>query len=148
LISGAVAGLVAITPAAGYVDTTGAMIIGLSAGLICYGGILLRKRFKYDDALDVFGVHGVGGTFGAIATGLFATSTVNSAVVNEGVFYGGGLTLLSYQLTAVAVVWAWAFGITFAVIYVMKKVTTIRMSKEEERVGPDIVQHGEVAYDM
>ncbi len=148
LISGAVAGLVAITPAAGYVDTTGAMIIGLSAGVICYGGILLRKRFKYDDALDVFGVHGVGGTFGAIATGLFATSTVNSAVVNEGVFYGGGLTLLSYQLTAVAVVWAWAFGITFAVIYVMKKVTTIRMTKEEERVGPDIVQHGEVAYDM
>jgi Amt family ammonium transporter len=148
LISGAVAGLVAITPAAGYVDTTGAMIIGLSAGVICYGGILLRKRFKYDDALDVFGVHGVGGTFGAIATGLFATSTVNSAVVNEGVFYGGGLTLLSYQLTAVAVVWAWAFGITFAVIYVMKKVTTIRMSKEEERVGADIVQHGEVAYDM
>ncbi len=84
LISGAVAGLVAITPAAGYVDTTGAMIIGLSAGVICYGGILLRKRFKYDDALDVFGVHGVGGTFGAIATGLLATSTVNSAVVNEG----------------------------------------------------------------
>jgi ammonium transporter, Amt family len=148
LISGAVAGLVAITPAAGYVDTTGAMIIGLSAGVICYGGILLRKRFKYDDALDVFGVHGVGGTFGAIATGLFATSTVNSAVVNEGVFYGGGLTLLSYQLTAVAVVWAWAFGITFAAIYVLKKVTTIRMTKEEERVGPDIVQHGEVAYDM
>jgi Amt family ammonium transporter len=148
LISGAVAGLVAITPAAGYVDTTGAMIIGLSAGVICYGGILLRKRFKYDDALDVFGVHGVGGTFGAIATGLFATSTVNSAVVNEGLFYGGGLTLLSYQLTAVAVVWAWAFGITFAVIYVMKKVTAIRMSKEEERVGADIVQHGEVAYDM
>jgi Amt family ammonium transporter len=148
LISGGIAGLVAITPAAGYVDTTGAMIIGLSAGFICYGGILLRKRFKYDDALDVFGVHGVGGTFGAIATGLFATSTVNSAVVNEGLFYGGGFTLLSYQLIAVAVVWAWAFGITFAFIYVMKKVTTIRMTKEEERVGADIVQHGEVAYDM
>ncbi|QLH75742.1 MAG: ammonium transporter [Methanomassiliicoccales archaeon] len=147
LASGAVAGLVAITPAAGFVDTTGALIIGLAAGVICYGGIQLRKRFKYDDALDVFGVHGVGGMFGAIATGLFATSSVNP-VGADGLFYGGGTDLLLKQLIAVAAVAAFAFTITYVLMTIMKKVMTIRMTKEEERVGADIIQHGENAYEL
>jgi ammonium transporter, Amt family len=146
LISGGVAGLVAITPASGFVDTTGAIIIGIGAGVICYGGILARKRLGFDDTLDVWGVHGIGGTFGAIATGFFATSTVNGAVVNQGVFYGGGLTLLSYQLIAVAVVWVMAFGVTFIVLKVLGKITPLRMTKDEERIGADIIQHGESAY--
>ena len=146
LISGGIAGLVAITPASGFVDTTGAIFIGIGAGVICYGGILARKKFGFDDSLDVWGVHGIGGTFGAIATGLFATSAVNGAVVNQGVFYGGGLTLLSYQLIAVAVVWVLAFGVTFIVLKVLGKITPLRMTKDEERIGADIIQHGESAY--
>jgi Amt family ammonium transporter len=146
LISGGIAGLVAITPASGFVDTTGAIVIGIGAGVICYGGILARKRLGFDDSLDVWGVHGIGGTFGAIATGLFATSSVNSLVTNQGVFYGGGLTLLSYQLIAVAVVWALAFGVTFIVLKILGKITPLRMTKDEERIGADIIQHGESAY--
>ena len=146
LISGGIAGLVAITPASGFVDTTGAICIGIGAGVICYGGILARKKLGFDDSLDVWGVHGIGGTFGAIATGLFATSAVNGAVVNQGVFYGGGLTLLSYQLIAVAVVWVLAFGVTFIVLKVLGKITPLRMTKDEERIGADIIQHGESAY--
>jgi Amt family ammonium transporter len=146
LISGGIAGLVAITPAAGFVDTTGALAIGMGAGVICYGGILARKRLGFDDSLDVWGVHGIGGTFGAIATGLFATSSVNSLVTNQGLFYGGGVTLLTAQLIAVAVVWVLAFGVTFIVLKILGKITPLRMTKDEERIGADIIQHGESAY--
>jgi len=147
LASGSIAGLVAITPAAGFVDTTGAVIIGLLAGVVCYGGIQLRKKFGYDDALDVFGVHGIGGTFGAIAVGFFATTSVNGAG-QDGLFYGGGVDLLINQCIAVAAVWAFAFGVTYLILTIMKKVMPIRMTKDEERVGADIVQHGENAYDL
>lgn len=146
MISGAIAGLVAITPASGFVDVSGAIAIGIGAGIFCYGGILVRKRFGFDDALDVWGVHGIGGTWGALATGLFATSAVNPAVVNNGVAYGGGFTLLGAQLIAVAAVWAFAFSITFVVMHILKRTMTIRMTKEEERIGADIIQHGENAY--
>jgi Amt family ammonium transporter len=144
MISGAIAGLVAITPACGYVNVTGAILIGMGAGVFCYGGILLKKRFNYDDALDVYGVHGIGGTWGAIATGLFATGTLAST--SKGLFYGGGLTLLGAQLVAVAVVYAFAFAVTFTTLFVMKRFMVIRVSKEEERIGADIIQHGENAY--
>jgi ammonium transporter, Amt family len=148
LISGGIAGLVAITPASGYVDTTGAIIIGIGAGVICYGGILARKRLGFDDTLDVWGVHGIGGTFGAIATGLFASHTVNGLVPEstQGLFIGGSFTLLGYQLIAVAAVWALAFGVTFIVLKVLGKITPLRMTKDEERIGADIIQHGESAY--
>lgn len=145
LISGGVAGLVAITPAAGFVNPTGALFIGLGAAVVCYGGILLRKRLGFDDALDVWGVHGLGGTFGAIATGIFATTTVNAAA-KDGLLYGGGVDLLVAQLIAVAVVWAFAFGVTYVVLKAMSKVMTLRMTKDEERIGADIIQHGESAY--
>ncbi len=146
LITGGVAGLAAVTPAAGYVDTRAAIVIGLAAGIVCYCGILLRKRFRFDDALDVWGVHGIAGTMGMISVGLFANGTINSAVVNNGLFYGGGTTLLTAQLIAVGVVWIFAFGVTFVMLKVLGRFTSIRMTKEEERVGADIIQHGETAY--
>ncbi len=146
LISGGVAGLAAVTPAAGYVDTRGAIIIGLAAGILCYCGILVRKRYKFDDALDVWGVHGIAGTMGMIAVGLFATNTINTAVINNGLFYGGGFTLLTAQLIAVVVVWIFAFSITYVMLKLLSRLMPIRMTKEEERVGADIIQHGETAY--
>jgi len=145
LISGGVAGLVAITPAAGFVNPTGALFIGLGAAVVCYGGILLRKRLGFDDALDVWGVHGLGGTFGAIATGLFATTAVNAAG-KDGLLYGGGADLLVAQLVSVAVVWAFAFGVTYVILKVLSKFMPLRMTKDEERIGADIIQHGESAY--
>lgn len=111
-----------------------------------YGGMLLRRKLGFDDALDVFGVHGVGGTWGAMATGLFATSSINPVVTNNGLLYGGGLTFLGAQIVAVAAVWAFAFAVTFVIMNVLKRVMSIRMSKVEERIGADIIQHGESAY--
>jgi Amt family ammonium transporter len=146
LISGGIAGLAAITPAAGYVDASGAMVIGLGAGVLCYGGILVRKKMGFDDALDVWGVHGVAGTFGALMIGLLATSSVNDSVVSNGLLYGGDATLLGAQATAVAVVWAVSFAITFILLKVIGAVTPLRMTKEEERIGADLIQHGETAY--
>jgi len=145
LISGGVAGLVAITPAAGFVNPTGALFIGLGAAVVCYGGILLRKRLGFDDALDVWGVHGLGGTFGAIATGLFATTAVNAAG-KDGLLYGGGADLLVAQLISVAVVWAFAFGVTYVILKALSMVMPLRMTKDEEKIGADIIQHGESAY--
>jgi Amt family ammonium transporter len=145
LISGGVAGLVAITPAAGFVNPTGALFIGLGAAVVCYGGILLRKRLGFDDALDVWGVHGLGGTFGAIATGVFATTAVNAAG-KDGLLYGGGTDLLVAQLISVAVVWAFAFGATYVILKVVSKFIPLRMTKDEEKIGADIIQHGESAY--
>ncbi len=147
MITGAVVGLVAITPASGFVDTNGATVIGIIAPMISYGAIQLRKRLGFDDALDVWACHGMGGTFGGIATGLLATSAVNPAVVSQGLLYGGGIDLLVKQLTAVGAVWAFVF---VAVFVLMKVMVTVwpkwRISKEEERIGVDIVQHGENAY--
>ena len=146
LISGGVAGLAAVTPAAGYIDSRGAIIIGLAAGVLCYCGILVRKHYKFDDALDVWGVHGIAGTMGMIAVGLFATKTVNLGIANDGLFYGGGLSLLTAQLIAVVVVWIFAFSVTFVMLKVLSRFIPIRMTKDEERVGADIIQHGETAY--
>jgi Amt family ammonium transporter len=145
MISGAIAGLVAITPASGFVDPSGAIVIGIGAGSFCYGGILLRRKFGFDDALDVWGVHGIGGTWGAIATGLFATTAVNSAG-KDGLFYGGGANLLVAQLVAVAIVWVFAFVVTTLLMWSLSKLMRIRMTKEEEKIGADIIQHGESAY--
>ncbi len=145
LISGGVAGLVAITPAAGFVNATGALFIGMGAALVCYCGILLRKKAGFDDALDVWGVHGLGGTFGALATGLFATTTVNARGA-DGLLYGGGADLLVAQAISVTVVWAFAFLVTIAILKSVAKFIPLRMSKAEERIGADIIHHGESAY--
>ncbi|HUG06404.1 MAG TPA: ammonium transporter [Candidatus Limnocylindria bacterium] len=142
--AGAVAGLVAITPAAGYVDVSAAIVIGLGAGTICYLGIQLTKRLRVDDALDVFGVHGVGGAWGALATGLFASSAVNSAAAN-GLIYGNPAQL-GIQAVAVAAVIAYAAVMTFVILKVINLFVALRVPEQDEVLGLDATQHREAAY--
>lgn len=142
--AGAVAGLVAITPAAGFVSPMGALIIGFLGGAGCFYVTEMIVRGRVDDALDVFGVHGVGGTIGAIATGIFATTTINSAGF-DGLLYGNpGLVVT--QIIAVVVVAAYAAAVTFGLLKLIDAVFGIRVSREEEVRGLDSSQHGEVAY--
>jgi ammonium transporter, Amt family len=144
--AGAVAGLVAITPASGYVDASSAILIGLGAGVCCYWAIQLTRRLKVDDALDVFGVHGVGGTWGAIATGLFASSAINSAAA-DGLLLGNA-GQLAIQLVAVGVTWAYAGGMTFLIMKLIDLVIGLRVQEDEEVLGLDTSQHGEMAYQL
>lgn len=141
---GAVAGLVGITPAAGFVTPMSAIIIGFLAGGGCFIAVELVVRGRVDDALDVFGVHGVGGIIGALATGIFATKTVNE-LGNDGLLYGNP-GLLVTQLIAVVVVAAYAAIVTFVLLKVIDALVGIRVSQEEEARGLDTSQHGEVAY--
>ena len=142
---GAVAGLVAITPASGFVSVGGALIIGLVAGGLCFSATLLRERIKVDDALDVFAVHGVGGAFGAIATGVFATALVQPAYT--GLLEGNGQQLVN-QLIAVVATIAYAVVATFVIVKVVDVVLGIRVNKESEVAGLDLSVHGEVAYQV
>jgi ammonium transporter, Amt family len=144
--SGAVAGLVAITPASGFVGPMAAIVIGLLVSGFCYGAIMLKGKLGYDDALDVFGVHGVGGTWGAIATGLFASVAINSAGAN-GLFHGNA-ALLGKQLIAIVSVAAYAFLLTFIILKVIGLVTPLRLDKADEDTGLDLSQHGEVGYSL
>jgi Amt family ammonium transporter len=146
MAAGAVAGLVAITPASGFVDVSGSIIIGLGAGVFCYVALQLRPRLKVDDALDVWAVHGVGGTWGAIATGLFATVAINSAGQN-GLFYGNPQQLVT-QLVAVGATWAYAAIATFVIFKVIDVTIGMRVREHEESLGLDASQHGEIAYQL
>ncbi len=139
---GAVAGLVAITPASGYVTAGGALIIGLAVGGLCYSATLLRSRVKIDDALDVFAVHGVGGMWGAIATGIFATTAINAY---PGLIDGNPEQVVT-QLLAVGATVAYAVVATFVIVKVVDLVLGIRVPRTEEEVGLDLAVHGEVAY--
>ena len=139
---GAVAGLVAITPASGFVTAGGALIIGLLVGGLCYSATLLRERLKIDDALDVFAVHGVGGTFGAIATGVFATAAINAY---PGLIDGNPGQVLT-QLLAVGATIAYAVVATFVIVKLVDVILGIRISARDEEVGLDLSTHGEVAY--
>jgi Amt family ammonium transporter len=139
---GAVAGLVAITPASGYVTAGGALIIGLLIGGLCYSATLLRSRLKIDDALDVFAVHGVGGVWGAIATGIFATTAVNAY---SGLIDGNPQQVVT-QLVAVGATVAYAVVATFVIVKAVDVVLGIRVPASEEEVGLDLAVHGEVAY--
>jgi Amt family ammonium transporter len=140
---GAVAGLVAITPASGFVTAGGAIVIGLAAGGLCYSATLLRARLKVDDALDVFAVHGVGGVFGALATGILATSAIQPAF--RGLIDGNPGQVLT-QLVAVAATIAYAIVATFVIVKVVDLILGIRISAKEEELGIDLAVHGEVAY--
>jgi Amt family ammonium transporter len=140
---GAVAGLVAITPASGFVTAGGAVVIGLIVGGLCYSATLLRERLKVDDALDVFAVHGVGGTFGAIATGIFATTAINA--LGSGLVDGNAGQVVT-QLVAVGATIAYAVIATFVIVRVVDAVLGIRISEAEEQLGLDLTIHGEVAY--
>ncbi|HSL34430.1 MAG TPA: ammonium transporter, partial [Candidatus Limnocylindrales bacterium] len=140
---GAVAGLVAITPASGFVTAGGALLIGLLVGGLCYSATLLRSRLKIDDALDVFAVHGVGGTFGAIATGVFATTAINP--LGRGLVDGNPGQVLT-QLIAIGATIAYAVVATFVIVKVVDVILGIRVSARDEELGIDLAVHGEVAY--
>jgi len=145
--TGAVAGLVAITPASGYVSAIAALAIGVGAGLVGYWGVnVLKPRLGYDDSLDVFGVHGMCGTWGALATGLFASRSVNPMGA-DGAFFGNPGQLL-VQLIGVLATWALAAGMTFLILKVVAVFTPLRVTEEEEIAGLDLVLHGEVAYNF
>jgi Amt family ammonium transporter len=142
--SGAVAGLVAITPASGFVGPMSAILIGLVAGLLCYFAINLKTKLRYDDSLDVVGVHGVGGTWGALATGLFASKAINSAG-NDGLFFGNP-SLLGIQALTVATAWIYSFVVTLVLLKILDRTMGLRVSEEHEINGLDLSQHGESGY--
>jgi Amt family ammonium transporter len=142
--SGAVAGLVAITPASGFVTPMAAIVIGFGAGVICYSACCLKPLFGYDDSLDVVGVHGVGGIFGAIMTGIFATKAINPAG-NDGLLYGNP-GLLVTQLIAVGVTVVFVAAGSAVILLALKAVMGLRVTPEEERQGLDLSQHSETAY--
>ena len=144
--AGAVAGLVAITPASGYVDVSASILIGLGAGTFCYAGIQLTKRLRVDDALDVFGVHGVGGAWGALATGLFATLAVNSAA-RDGLI-AGNPGQLGIQAIAVAASIGYSAVMTFVILKLINLFVGLRVGEHEEVLGLDASQHREAAYQI
>jgi len=141
---GAVAGLVAITPASGFVDVPASIIIGLGVGIFVYLAMQLRPRLKIDDALDVWACHGIGGTWGAIATGLFATTAINAAGQNG--LFNGNPGQLAIQLIAVAATWVYAIVVTAVIVKVIDLTVGLRVREHEEALGLDASQHGEVAY--
>lgn len=142
--SGAVAGLVAITPGSGFVGPVSAILIGGVAGMICYGGVMLKGKLRYDDSLDVVGIHGLGGTWGALATGLFASKTVNPAG-SDGLFFGYP-GQLGIQFVAVVATIVFAFVMTLIILKVVDWVAGIRVSDDEEERGMDISLHDEKGY--
>ena len=143
---GAVAGLVGITPAAGFVTPAAALVIGFGAGALCYAASLLRTRTRADDALDVFAVHGVGGAFGALATGVFASLAVNPAG-RDGLLAGNVAQPL-LQLAGVGATALYSAAVTAAILLVLKLVVPIRVPSDAEERGLDVTQHGEVAYQL
>ncbi len=144
--SGAVAGLVAITPACGFVSPMGSIVIGFAAGVVCALATGLKTKFGYDDALDVVGVHLVGGILGALSIGLFATKMTNSAGTN-GFFYKGGWTLMGHQAVAVLAVVVYSFVVTYILAQILDKTIGLRVSENDESVGLDLSQHAETAYE-
>lgn len=142
MVSGAIAGLVAITPAAGYVDPLAAIVIGLVAGLICYKALGFRLKKGLDESLDAWAIHGTGGIWGAIATGIFATVAVNNY---SGLIYGN-FAQFGAQVLAALVAVAYAFTVTFLLAKIIDRFMGLRVSEEEEYVGLDISQHGERGY--
>jgi Amt family ammonium transporter len=143
--SGAVAGLVAITPCAGFVGGAAPIIIGLVAGAVCYLALTLKTRFNFDDSLDVIAVHLVGGIIGALLLGLFADTKVNSLGF-DGVLFGGGSKLLVNQLIAIGATFVFSFAITWAAAKIIDATIGLRVSAEDELVGLDQSQHAESAY--
>jgi Amt family ammonium transporter len=139
-----VAGLVAVTPAAGFVTPMASIVIGAVAGVICYTACNLKTKIGYDDSLDVVGVHGVGGTWGALATGIFATKLVNDAG-GDGLLYGNPKQLM-IQFVAVAVTLVLGFIMTTVILKVLDAIMGLRVTEEDEMAGLDLSQHSETAY--
>ena len=145
--SGAVAGLVAITPACAFVAPWAAVVIGLLAGIICALAVGLKYRFGFDDALDVVGVHLVGGIVGCLSIGFFGSKAVNSVGI-DGLFYGGGWTLLGKQALGVALVAGYSFFVTLVLGFIIEKTIGFRVRVEDEQAGVDLSEHAESAYEM
>ena len=148
--SGAVAGLVAITPCAGFVGPMASIAIGFIAGALCYFAVSVKFRFGYDDALDVVGVHLVGGLVGSLLLGLFADRAFNPAVVHQGVFVDGSWELMGDQLVAVGATLVWSGVLTFVILKVLHLVIPggLRVSEEDEETGLDLTQHSEMGYSL
>ncbi|MCU1501038.1 MAG: ammonium transporter [Ilumatobacteraceae bacterium] len=144
--SGIVAGLVAITPAAGFVSGVAPLVIGGIAGLICCYAVKLKHRAGYDDALDVVGVHFVGGLVGSLLIGFFANPKHFDGAFDAGIFYGGGLGLLAEQALANVAAIVWSFSITFGLMVLLKRTIGVRVSDQTEAEGLDIAEHAETAY--
>lgn len=144
--TGSIAGLATITPAAGFVSPMSSLIIGLAAGAVCYASLNIKGRLGYDDSLDAFGVHGVGGVLGSFATGLFAQSVINPAGGN-GLFFGS-FALLNTQLIAILVTAVYSFAVTVVLLKVIDKLIGLRVDEESEVNGLDISQHGESGYSL
>ncbi|MBK7254358.1 MAG: ammonium transporter [Ignavibacteria bacterium] len=144
LLTGAVAGLATITPAAGYVTTTSAVIIGILAGLVCYFAVALKNKLGWDDALDVWGVHGVGGMIGIILLGVFGTVAVNANGAN-GLLYGDSGFFIK-QILAVVISSIYAFGFTWVMLWIIDRITPVKLTRAEEEIGLDEILHGEHAY--
>ncbi len=142
--SGCVAGLVAITPASGFVSPISSLVIGLLAGILCYWGVNIKNKFGYDDSLDAVGVHGVGGTFGALATGLFASKLINPGGA-DGLFFGNP-SLLAIQAASVGAAIVYAFVVSWILLKLLEKTMGLRVGQEEEVEGLDLSQHGESGY--
>ena len=145
--SGAVAGLVAITPACAFVDPWAAVVIGFVAGILCSLAVGLKYVFNIDDSLDVVGVHLVGGIWGSLSVGIFGTAAVNSIGL-DGIFYGGGTELLMKQLLGVGLVFAYSFIVTLIIGFAIEKTMGFRIKRENELEGIDLVEHAESAYEF
>ncbi len=145
LLTGMVAGLATITPAAGYVTPSAAMVIGILAGSVCYFAILFKNKRGWDDALDVWGVHGVGGVLGIVSLGIFATLSVNAAGADG--LLAGRADFLGKEVAAAGFAAGYAFAFTYAMLWLINKVTPVRVTKEEEEAGLDESIHGEAAYE-
>jgi Amt family ammonium transporter len=146
LLTGAVAGLATITPCAGYVTATTAALIGVISGVVCYLAVNLKNRLRWDDALDVWGVHGVGGVLGTIALGVFASTAVNPGGADG--LLAGNPGFFVKEVVAVAIASAVAFAFTYGMLFVINKVTPVRVSDETEALGLDTVLHSEQAYEL
>ena len=144
LLTGAVAGLATVTPAAGYVSPLTAVIIGIASGIVCYFAVALKNKLQWDDALDVWGVHGVGGALGIVLLGVFASTAFNPAGT-DGLIAGNGGFLIK-QLVAVAISSVWAFGFTYVMLWLIDKVTPVKVHQSAEEAGLDAALHGETAY--
>lgn len=146
LLTGSIAGLATITPCAGFVPLWASPIIGIIAGIVCFMAVQFKNKMKWDDALDVWGVHGVGGVLGTILLGVFASGAVNKAGA-DGLFYGGSAFFVK-ELVAVAAAAAYAFIFTYIMLIVINFITPVRVPAEKENEGLDISEHGEIAYDQ
>ncbi len=145
LLTGSIAGLATITPCAGFVPLWASPIIGIIAGIVCYGAVMFKNKMKWDDALDVWGVHGVGGVIGTILLGVFGSAAINPAGA-DGILFGNSSFFMK-ELVAVVAASAYAFVFTYLMLALINLITPVRVSEEAERLGLDVAIHGEQAYD-